>query len=168
MKPRVYLVIFFLFVPIQAGLLGRLGNYRPDLGLAVLYIIGLLAGPAEAALAGIGIGMLRDIGSAGLLGFSGFTHGLVGLLAGLLGRQVLNIASPTNIVFIVLFSLVENALTSVLLQLVYGSVQFFNALFSRMIPQALLTGLLGILLLRLISRRSVLGWLRRRSSRKEL
>lgn len=167
MKARVYVIIFLLLVPIQAGLFGRLGDFRPDLGLAVLYIIGLLAGPAEAALAGIGIGMLQDIGSAGLLGFSGFTHGLIGILAGLLGRQVLNIASPTNIIFIVLFSLIEGALTAALLQLVYGSVPFFSMFFSRMVPQALCTGLLGIVLLRYMNRRNILGWLRRRSRGKE-
>ena len=74
----------------------RSAGIKPDLALVVLFIIGLLTGPAEAALAGMGIGLLQDIGSASLLGFSGFTRGLVGLGAGLLGTRVLDIASPAD------------------------------------------------------------------------
>jgi len=170
MKPRVYLIILLLLIPIQASLFNplSLGGIKPDLALALIYIIGLLAGPGEGALAGMGIGLLQDIGSAGLLGFAGFTRGLVGLLSGLLGRQVLNISSPSNIVFLVAFSLVEGVLTALFMQIFFGSVPFFRMFFSRMLPQALYTGLLGIILLRLINDKRMLGRIRRRTLKKEL
>ena len=109
MKPRVYLIVLLLLLPLQASLFGplSLGGITPDLGLAILYCIGLMTGPVEAALAGVAIGLTQDLGSASLIGFSGLTRGLVGLFAGFLGRRVLDIQSPSNIVFLLLFCLAE-------------------------------------------------------------
>jgi len=109
MKPRVYLTVFLLLLPLQASLFGplSLGGVTPDLGLAVLYCIGLMTGPVEAALAGIAIGLLQDLGSASLIGFSGLTRGIMGLAVGFLGRRVLDIQSPSNLVFLLVFCLAE-------------------------------------------------------------
>jgi len=169
MKSGVYLIVFLLIIPVQASLMDHLsvGGIKPDLAMSIIYAVGLLASPAEAAVAGMGLGLVQDIGSAGLLGFTGFTLGLVGLLAGLLGRQVLNIASPSNFIFLFSFSLAQGVLTALLVQLFYGSMPFFSTFFSRMVPQALYAGILGVILLRLINRRNVLGLLRRRSRNKE-
>ena len=54
MKPRVYLIVLLLLLPLQASLFGplSLGGITPDLGLAVLYCIGLLTGPVEATAMG--------------------------------------------------------------------------------------------------------------------
>jgi hypothetical protein len=54
MKPRIYFIILLLIIPVQASLLSplSLAGIKPDLALAVLYIIGLLTSPGEAALAG--------------------------------------------------------------------------------------------------------------------
>ncbi len=109
MKPRVYFAIALLVIPVQATLFTPLSiaGIKPDLPLVLIYIIGLLTGPAEAALAGIGMGLVQDIAGASLLGLTGFSRGLVGLAAGFLGRRVLDIASPSNIVFLSAFSLAE-------------------------------------------------------------
>ncbi len=170
MKPRVYVVILLLLLPLQAGLLTPLeiNGIKPDLGLAALYIIGLLTGPAEATLAGIGIGLLQDIGSASFLGFTGLTRGLVGLGSGLIGARVLDRSSPLIVVFLALFILIEGMLISLFLQVTYGEVPFFSLLFYRHIPQALYTSILCLFLLRFVNKRGILSLLKRRETGKEL
>lgn len=170
MKPRVYLMMLLLIIPLQASLFSplSLAGIKPDLPLALIYIIGLLTGPTEASLAGMGIGLVQDIGSASLIGMNGFTRGLIGLGAGFLGRRVLDIASPSNVIFLAAFSLMEGIVISMFMQFFYGTVPFFSMFFfTRMVPQALYTGLLGTLMLRFISNRNVVTQLIRRSLQKE-
>lgn len=164
MKPRFYLLIFLLIIPFQASLLGpvTIAGVKPDLALVIVYILGLLTGPREAALAGIAVGILQDIGSASYLGFNAFTQGLAGLIAGVLGRQVLNVASLSNVLFLALFSLAESLVIAVFMQTVYGAVPFFYLLLYRFLPQSLYTGLLGTLLLRFIHTRKLVPLLLRR------
>lgn len=170
MKPRMYLIILLLLLPLQASLFGPLplGSIAPDLGLAVLYCIGLLTGPVEAALAGVAIGLIQDLGSASLIGFSGLTRGVVGLFAGFLGKRVLDIQSPSNIVFLVVFCLAESLFSALFLEITYGSVPLVGLFFSRMVPRAITTSLVGYGFLRLMNGKNVLAWLLRRELQKEL
>jgi len=170
MRSRWYILILVMLIPIQASLFNPLSiaGIKPDLGLALLYIIGLLTSPVEAALAGMGMGLLQDIGSASFIGLTGITRGLVGLAAGLLGRWVLDIGSPSNSIFVAAFSLLEGICLALFMQVFSGSVPYFGILTTRLIPQALYTGLLSIVLLHLMSARDVLTMLRRRDVPKEL
>ncbi len=169
MKPRVYFLVLALIVPFQASVLNLLSfaGVKPDLPLALLYIIGLLTGPMEAALAGVGIGLVQDIGSANFIGFNGFTRGLVGLGAGFLGTRMLDLAGPSNGIFLAAFSLLEGIAIAIIIQVIYGTVPFFSLFFTQMLPQALYTGVLGVLLLRYAARKDVLSWMLRRSLQKE-
>jgi rod shape-determining protein MreD len=170
MKPRVYLIILLLLTPLQASLFGplALSGITPDLGLAVLYCIGLLSGPVEGAFAGIAIGLMQDIGSASLFGFSGLTRGIVGLAVGFLSRHVLDIQSPSNIIFLVVLSIAEALLAAVFLDITYGMVPIAGLFVSRMVPRALTTALAGYVILRLVTGRQVLSWVLRRELQKEL
>jgi hypothetical protein len=169
MKPRWYILIFAMLIPVQASLFNPLSiaGIKPDLGLALLYIIGLLTGPVEATLAGMGIGLVQDIGSASFLGLTGIIRGLVGLAAGLLGRQVLDIGSPSNGIFMIAFSLLEGICLVFFMQVSSGSVPFFDIFAGRLLPQAVYTGLLGIVLLHFLSTRNIVAALRRRNVQKE-
>jgi rod shape-determining protein MreD len=159
-----------LINPVQSSLLDplSLGGIKPDLALAVLYIIGLLTGPTEAALAGMAIGLVQDVGSASFIGFSGLTRGLIGFSAGLLGRRVLDLTSRSNSVVLVAFSLLEGIFIAFFLQMFYGSIPVFTLMAGRILPQALYTGVLGAILLKLIVRKDVLPVLVRRDVQKEL
>jgi len=170
MKSHFYLIILLLLIPFQASLLDplSLGGIKPDLALALLYIVGLLTSPAEAMIAGMGVGLLQDIGSASLIGLTGLTRGVVGLSAGLLGKQVLDIRSPTNSIFLALFSLLEGIFITLFVQVYYGSVPFFSILTGRLLPQAIYTGILGVVLLQLMNRKDVIAVLRRETVQKEL
>lgn len=169
MKPRVYLIVFLLLIPLQASLFGplSLGDATPDLGLAVLYCVGLLTGPIEGALAGIAIGLIQDVGSASLIGFSGFTRGLVGLFTGLLGRRVLDIQSPSNIIFLFVISLADSLFSALFLEITYGSVPVVGLFFGRAILRAATTACIGYGILRLITGKHALAWIKRRELQKE-
>lgn len=169
MKPRVYLAILLLITPFQAGLLGpfSVAGITPDLALIAVYIIGLLTSPREAAFAGIAVGLLQDIDAASYLGLMGFIQGLIGLFAGFLGRRVLNVASMSNIAFLAAFSLMESIIIAVFMEIMYGSVPLFSMVFGTMLPRAFYTGLLGALLLRLISKKGVITMLTRRTLERE-
>jgi rod shape-determining protein MreD len=169
MKSLVYFTILLLINSVQSSLLDplSLGGIKPDLALAVLYIIGLLTGPAEAALAGMAIGLVQDIGSASFIGFSGLTRGLIGFSVGLLGRRVLDLNSRSNSIFLAAFSLLEGVFIAFFLQMFYGTVPFFSLMTGRIFPQALYTGVLGAVLLRLIVRKDVMSVLVRRDVQKE-
>lgn len=169
MKGRVYLAILLLIIPVQAALFDplSLGGIKPDLSLAIIYVIGLLTGPVEASLAGMAMGLVQDIGSASPLGMSGLTRGLIGLGAGLLGRRVLDITSPMNVIFLIAFSLAEGLIIMLFMQTFFGDVPFLSLLLTVMLPQALVSGLLGIFLLRFMNRKNVMSMLMRRSLLKE-
>jgi len=169
MKPRVYLIVFLLLIPLQASLFGplSLGGVAPDLGLAVLYCIGLLTGPIEGSLAGIALGLLQDVGSASLIGFSGFTRGLAGLFTGLLGRRVLDMQSPSNVIFLFVISLADSLFSALFLEITYGSVPVVGLFFGRAILRATTTAVTGYALLRLITGKNVLPWITRRELQKE-
>ena len=169
MKPWVYLVVLLLILPVQAGLLNPLsiGGIKPDIALAVVFIIGLITGPVEGAFAGMSIGLLQDIGSASLLGLTGLSRGMVGLLSGLLGRRVLDIDNPMIVLFLVALSIAEGLFIALFLQTTYGAVPFLSLVAGRIVPQALYTGLCGLLLLHLTKKKNVLTALTRRELRKE-
>ena len=170
MKPWVYLVILLLVIPLQASLLNPLsiGGIKPDLALTLTFIIGLITGPTEGAFAGMGLGLIQDIGSASLLGFTGLSRGLVGFLAGLLGRRVLDIDNPTIILLLVAFSFGEGIFITIFLQTTYGAVPLVSFLARRVAPQALYTGLFGLLMLHFAKKKNVLTALKRRDIQKEL
>lgn len=169
MKPFAYLLILLFIIPVQAALLNplSLGGIKPDLSLVLIYSIGLLTGPIEASLAGIAIGLLQDIGAASLIGMHGFTRGLIGLGAGFVGRGVLNVASGSNFFFLAGFTLIEGIVITFFIHFFYETVPFFSLLMRQLIPQAIYTGLLGVVLLRFISRKKVMTLLMRRSLLKE-
>lgn len=170
MKFGVYVVLFLLIIPFQASLLNPLSiaGIKPDLALILLYFIGLLTGPLEATLVGMCMGLLLDIGSASLIGLAGFTRGLVGLSASLLGRKVLDITSPSNGIFLAAFSLAEGICVALFLQLFYGDFSLLGLVVGRLLPQAIYTGILCVVLLRLITGKHVLSALKRHAVQEEL
>lgn len=169
MRYPVYAAILLLLLPVQAGLLAPLDNLGiwPDLGLAFVFIIGLLTGPGEAALAGVAVGLLQDIGSASLLGFTGLTRGLAGLAAGILGQRVLDVRSPSSSIFLFAFSIAESLVAAFFLEAIRGDMPVGGLFIRQMLPRAFFTALAGHGILRFATRRSVLALTRRRELQKE-
>jgi len=169
MKVGAYLTLFFLIIPLQASLLSPLSvaGITPDITLALLFIIGLITKPIEATLVGMATGILLDIGTASHIGLMGFTRGLVGLSISLLGKKALNITSPSNGIVLAVFGLLEGICTLLFLQLIYDSVPFISLIIYRIIPQSIYTGVLGVLLLRFLTVKDVVDFLKRPTVEKE-
>ncbi len=165
-----YAVLFLLLIPAQASLLAPLSRVglTPDLGMAILYAIAILTGPLEGALAGTAMGVLMNIASAGLIGMSGITRGIVGFAAGYLGTRIMDTRNPSNMLFLAFFSLAEALLTFVYLDMTYGSFPFLSLFFGRMLPRALTTAITGYWLLRAAQRPPILAKIRRQELQKEL
>jgi hypothetical protein len=96
MKFLLYLGLVLLLVPVQTTLLPHVSVWgiKPDLGLVIAAVIGLMAGEFEGLVVGLTIGWVLNLYSAGDLWLSLITTGGAGLFAGLLGRQVAQV-TPT-------------------------------------------------------------------------
>ena len=77
-------------MPVQTTLLPHVAiwDIKPDLGLVVAALIGVLAGELEGLMVGLAIGWILNLYSAGDLWLNLVTTGGAGLFAGLLARQV--------------------------------------------------------------------------------
>ena len=106
MKFWVYLGLCFLLVPLQTTVLGRASTtlVEPDLILVAVCLIGLLTNELEGALMGILLGFIQDLFSAGVAFPNLVTKGLLGILAGLIGRQVVQVSSTVVAMAVVLLS----------------------------------------------------------------
>lgn len=93
MKSWVYVGLVLLAVPLQTTVLGYLSvrNVEPDLVLVAVVLIGLLAGEIEGALMGVLLGFMQDLFSAGVAFPNLITKGAMGIAAGLIGRQVVQV-----------------------------------------------------------------------------
>lgn len=90
MKASVYSVLLLCLVPVQSVLLSHVGLWgvKPDLGVIVVCLVGLLTGELEGLLVGLAVGWVMSLFSAETLISSMITKGAVGYAAGLAGRQV--------------------------------------------------------------------------------
>lgn len=170
MKFRIYALILIFLVPLQASLSSALAIFgvSPDIALSGVYMIGLLTGPRDGAFFGMGLGLLHDIHAGGILGLTGFTRGLIGLMAGVLGRHVLNVASMANVLFITGFGLAEGVIIAVFMETYYGDVPFNNLFFGRLLPGSLYAGVVGAVIIRLLARRHLIERLIRKGIEREV
>lgn len=154
MKFILYLILVLLLVPVQTTLLPHLSvwNIKPDLGFVAAAFVGLFAGEMEGLLAGLAIGWLLSLFSAGDLWSSLLINGGVGLFAGFLGRQVSQVTPISLGVGLLLASLVSG---------LFAITRFKNFDLSQMwwmvesivLPQACFDGAVGAGLYWLLSQR---------------
>lgn len=170
MKPGVYLLIMLLLIPLQASLTATLSIFgtAPDLALFIVYAIGLLTSPREGLFAGVAVGIVQDIHAGGYLGLTGFTRGVIGLMSGMLGRRVLNVANMTNAIFLTVFSLAEGVIIAIFMQIYHGDVPFFGIFFGKLLPRAVYTGLLGAILMRRANDRNIRALIMRKGVGQEV
>lgn len=95
MKGWVYAALIVFAVPVQTTVLSHvsLRSVEPDLVMIAVVLIGLLAGELEGVLIGLLLGFVQDLFSAGVAFPNLITKSLVGLIAGLVGRQVVQVTT---------------------------------------------------------------------------
>lgn len=90
MKGVAYTGALLVVVPLQVTVLHYLaiGEVRPDLCLALTCLVGFVVGERQGLLLGLGLGFMQDLVSAGDLWLNVVTKGVAGLVAGMVGRQL--------------------------------------------------------------------------------
>jgi rod shape-determining protein MreD len=154
MKPISYIMILLLVVPVQTTVIDTLSFHgtKPDLGLIVVYMIGLSVGVVDGILMGLLIGLLMDLFSGGMLGVNLLAKAFVGGGAGLLGRTVLHVRVLFPVVMLFAVSLAAGLMSYLFLQVLEGRIIFREAFWGIILPQSLYDTVLGAVLLGLLPR----------------
>jgi hypothetical protein len=110
-----YSALVLLLVPVQTTLLPHVAiwDIKPDLGLVLAALIGVMAGELEGLMVGLAIGWVLNLYSAGDLWLNLVTTGGAGLFAGLLARQVAEITPTMVAVGLLLLSLLSGLMAVV-------------------------------------------------------
>jgi uncharacterized membrane protein len=119
MKALVYTILLLGLVPIQSVVLPHMipWGVRPDLGLIVVCLVGLVAGEFEGLLVGLAVGWLMSLFSAESLSFGMITKGGIGYAAGLAGRQVVYLTPVVLVIGLFMISILAGLLTAFTLKL---------------------------------------------------
>lgn len=144
MKALFNFGLLLVLVPLQTTLLPHMTVWgiKPDMGLVVVAFIGLLAGELEGLLMGVAIGWVMSLFSAGDLWLNVLTKGGVGLLAGLLGRQVSHVTPTVVGIGLLAISLFVGVVATLALKNIDAS-QSWWMMQSIVLPQACFDGVVG-------------------------
>lgn len=90
MSGLVWAAIILLVVPIQVAWIHHIAinDVRPDICLALACLLGFLRGERHGLLLGLSIGFAQDLASTGDLWLNMLTKGAGGMVAGLVGRRL--------------------------------------------------------------------------------
>ena len=145
MKFWVYLGLCFLLVPLQTTILGRANMMlvEPDVVLVAVCLIGLLTDELEGAWMGILLGFIQDLFSAGVAFPNLVTKGVLGILAGLIGRQIVQVSSLVVSMTVILLSSLSG-LAFLYLARGHALWDAVLAVPTLLLPQALLDAILAI------------------------
>ncbi|ULA63801.1 MAG: ECF transporter S component [Nitrospira sp.] len=113
MKIIVYVCAVAVLVAAQITLLPYISVWgvKPDIGLVMVCLVGLLAGELEGLLVGLFVGWAMSLFSAADLAASMVAKGTVGFLAGLAGRQVAQVTPLLMIGGLVVASTLASLMT---------------------------------------------------------
>ncbi|MGQ0666922.1 MAG: hypothetical protein ACT4O4_07800 [Nitrospiraceae bacterium] len=144
MKALVYTILLLGLVPIQSVVLPHMSLWgvKPDLGLIVVCLVGLVAGEFEGLLVGLAVGWLMSLFSAESLSFSMITKGGIGYAAGLAGRQVVYLTPVVLVIGLLMISTLAGLLTAFTLKL-NDQQDMWWAIRAVMLPQACFDAVVG-------------------------
>ena len=154
MKVLGYAALIVLLIPLQVVLVDRISLFdvRPDLALVAVCLIGLYRGEMDALLAGVALGFAQDL-------FSGGTHWgnlclkpILGLIAGLASRNLVNLTWAFAFGLILSLSVFSGTVMYLLKAFTGPGASFFLAARSIILPQACYDALVGLALLKLLQR----------------
>lgn len=148
MKQVLYCSLILGLVPFQVTALNyaSIAGIRPDLILVATFLIGFLGGEIEGLLMGILLGSVQDLFSAGSLWVNLMTKGMIGILAGLLGRHLANATPVTVCAFLFVLSLLSGSTAAVWIRVEDDFRGVSQVIQSIVLPQAVFDAALGMLI----------------------
>ena len=154
MKVLGYAALILLLVPLQVVLVDRISLFdiRPDLALVAVCLIGLYRGEMDALLAGIAMGFAQDLFSGGGQWSNLCLKPILGLIAGLASRNLVNLTWVFAFSLIFSLSILSGTVMYVLKAFTGTGASLFLAARDIILPQACYDALLGLALLKLLQR----------------
>ncbi len=155
MKQALYAGLLLGLVPIQTTVLhyASIGGIRPDLCLIAACLAGFVAGEREGMMLGFALGFIQDLFSAGELWLNLVTKGLIGFLAGLVGRFLANATPVAMLATLLGLSVVSGTVFLMAVRMGEGLADLFFVTRSILLPQALFDAAVGTGAYWLIARR---------------
>lgn len=146
MKAALSIALILLVVPIQIALLDhvRIAGISPDLALVVVCLIGLFRSEADTVTAGLAMGFAQDLFSAGALWSNLCLKPVLGLMAWLAGRNLVNLTGAVVLALLLGLSLLSGSLMYLLKSFSGADTDFFSSVSGIMLPQACYDALLGL------------------------
>jgi rod shape-determining protein MreD len=160
---RVYIRLILYCVGIafvggtMVGPMVSIGGVGPDFTIIALVILALAAGPIPATAAGFMLGLVQDLSTPTLLGLQALCKTGLGFGLGRLRGRLVH-GMPLVEGTVVAVSVVAHDLVFLVIQSNLSDEASFLSLFTRTLPSAVYSGLVGIPFLRLAD---YLGILRR-------
>jgi len=144
-KHALYATLIFGLVPLQVTGLNYAGiaGIRPDLTLMATFLIGFLSGEIEGLLMGVLLGCVQDLFSADSLWVNLMTKGMIGILAGLLGRHLANATPVTACAFLFVISVLFGSTVAVWIRVEDNFSGVSHMIQSVVVPQALFDATFG-------------------------
>ena len=154
MKVLGYAWLILLLVPLQVVLVDRISIFgvRPDLPLVAVCLIGLYRGEMDALLAGIAMGFAQDLFSGGGQWSNLCLKPILGLIAGLASRNLVNLTWLFAFGLILCLSVLSGTVMYLLKAYTGPGASFFLAAHSIILPQACYDALVGLALFKLLQR----------------
>jgi hypothetical protein len=156
-KPLLYGALVLLLVPVQTTLLPHVAIWgiKPDLGLVVAALTGVLGGELAGLMVGMAIGWILSLYSAGDLWLNLVTTAGAGLFAALLAKQIAEITPTILSVGLVLLSLASGVVAVLTMKQATMADTWWMLQFV-LLPQAAFDAVVGAGLLWVIEQRFAL------------
>ena len=132
----------------MVGPLITVGGVTPDFPIIALVILALAAGPVPATVGGFLLGLVQDLSNPALLGVQALCKTVLGFGLGRLRGRLVH-GMPLVEATVVALSVVAHDMVFLVIQSSFTTEGSFLSLFTRTLPSAVYSGLLGIPLLRL-------------------
>jgi rod shape-determining protein MreD len=152
MKVAAYVTLVLLVIPVQIVLLDRISiaGIRPDLALVTVCLIGLYRSEVETVLAGLAMGFAQDLFSGGALWGNLCLKPVLGLMAGLARRNLVNLTWAFVLALMLGLSLLSGSVMYLLKSVTGPGANFLLAARGIILPQACYDAVLGLAALKLI------------------
>jgi hypothetical protein len=152
LKYLLYIILIVFLVPLQVILFTRAGTgaVHTDLALVAVCLIGFKAGELDAIAMGLFLGFTQDLFTGGLYWENLWLKPLIGLLAGLASRNVMNFTLLFSLAFLLAFSIFSGTVMFIVKSLQGPGVDFLTAARHIILPQALYDAAVGVTILKLI------------------
>jgi rod shape-determining protein MreD len=149
-KSAVVVIAIVGGLALQATLSGLMigGHLAVNLVLVAVVYLALAFGPVTGMLAGTVAGLAQDALAGGIVGIGGMSKTLVGFAVGVLGAQFNLSTTVPRLVMFVAATFVHEAMFEGLHALVGG--RHYSLQYSASLAQALVNGLVGILIFLLV------------------